>query len=106
MEMSRSMGRKLYKRTFSADITMEGIIINYRGSHKTQDTGQMIVKVDGIESRAEASQLLKKTLVWTTETGKKINGVVLSEHGNSGAIRVKFERGLPGQSVGTKVLIE
>jgi large subunit ribosomal protein L35Ae len=104
--MLKFIGRKVYKPTFSANITMEGIIINYRGSHKTQHTGQMIVKVENVETRDAASKLLKKTLVWTTETGKKINGVILSEHGNSGAIRVKFERGLPGQSVGTKVLIE
>ncbi len=106
MEMLRSTGRKAYKSTFSADITMEGIIINYRGSHKTQNTNQMVVKVDGVQSREEASKLLKKNLVWTTETGKKITGTILSEHGNSGANRVKFERGLPGQSIGTKVLIE
>ena len=106
LKLQRFVGRKAYKSTFSANITMEGIIINYRGSHKTQNTNQMIVKVDGAQSRDDASKLLKKTLVWTTETGKKINGVILSEHGNSGAIRVKFERGLPGQSIGTKVLIE
>ena len=85
---------------------MEGVIINYRGSHKTQNTNQMIVKVDGIESRAKASELLKKELIWKTPTGKEIKGVVLAEHGNRGAIRVKFERGLPGQSIGTKVDIK
>jgi large subunit ribosomal protein L35Ae len=85
---------------------MEGIIINYRGSHKTQNTNQMIVKVEGVENREQASKLLNKTLTWITITGKEIKGVVLKEHGNSGVVRVKFERGLPGQSIGTKVKIE
>ena len=30
---------------------MEGVIINYRGSHKTQHPNQMIVKIDGYETK-------------------------------------------------------
>lgn len=85
---------------------MEGVIISYRGSHKTQNTNQMIVKVDGVESRDKASELLKKELTWKTPSGKEIKGTVLAEHGNKGAVRVKFERGLPGQSIGTRVDIK
>jgi len=85
---------------------MEGVIINYRGSHKTQNTNQMIVKVEGIETKEKASGLLKKELIWKTPSGKEIKGSILAEHGNKGAVRVKFERGLPGQAIGTKVDIK
>ena len=30
----------------------------------------------------------------------------MKEHGNKGAVRVKFEKGLPGQAISTKVKIE
>jgi large subunit ribosomal protein L35Ae len=85
---------------------MEGIIISYRGSHKTQNTNQMIIKADGVETREKASELLKKEIIWKTPTGKEIKGVILAEHGNRGALRAKFERGLPGQALGTKVDIK
>jgi large subunit ribosomal protein L35Ae len=85
---------------------MEGVIINYRGSHKTQHPNQMIVKVEGYETKDKASDLLKKTVVWTTPAGNEIKGSILKEHGNKGAVRVKFERGLPGQAIGTKVRVE
>lgn len=85
---------------------MEGVIINYRGSHKTQHPNQMIVKIDGYETKDKSSELLKKTIVWTSPAGKEIKGSIMKEHGNKGAVRVKFEKGLPGQAIGTKVKVE
>jgi len=85
---------------------MEGTIINYRGSHKTQYPNQMILKVDGIETKEKAKSLLKKTVVWLTPAKKEIKGTITKEHGNKGAVRVKFEKGLPGQAIGTKVNIK
>ncbi len=85
---------------------MEGTIVNYRGSHKTQYSNQMIIKVNGIETKEKAKDLLKKTVVWLTPTKKEIKGTIMKEHGNKGAVRVKFERGLPGQAIGTKVNVQ
>ena len=33
-------------------------------------------------------------------------GVIKTTHGNKGCLRVHFEKGMPGQSLGTKVRIE
>ena len=85
---------------------MEGVIINYRGSHKTQHPNQMIVKVEGYDSKDKSNELLKKAVTWVSPAGKEIKGTVLKEHGNKGAVRVKFEKGLPGQAIGTKVKVE
>ena len=85
---------------------MEGIIINYRGSHKTQYPNQMIIKVNGIDTKEKAKDLLKKTVVWLTPTKRELKGTIMKEHGNKGAVRVKFEKGLPGQAIGTKVNIQ
>nr|MBA4405056.1 50S ribosomal protein L35ae [Nanoarchaeum sp.] len=86
---------------------MEGVIIDYRGSHKTQHPmNQMIIKVETIDSKEQAGSLLKKAIVWTSPAGKEIHGVILKEHGNKGAVRVKFEKGLPGQAIGTKVKLK
>jgi len=85
---------------------MEGVVIGYRGSHKTQHPNQMIVKVEGVEKKDKASGLVNKTVIWVTPSGKELKGTILKEHGNKGAVRVKFERGLPGQAIGTKVKVE
>ena len=85
---------------------MEGTIVNYRGSHKTQHPNQMVIKVESIDSKEKAKELLKKTVTWVTPTKKEIKGTITKEHGNKGAVRVKFEKGLPGQALGTKVKIE
>ena len=43
--------------------------------------------------------------VWESPAGKIIQGKVAGAHGNKGVIRAIFEKGLPGQSVGTEVEI-
>jgi len=84
---------------------MEGVIINFRRSRKIPSTNQMIVEVHGLESREKAKALVGKKVVYNT--GKKdISGEVASAHGNRGALRVKFETGMPGQAIGQKVKIQ
>jgi len=85
---------------------MEGRIVNYRGSHKTQYPNQMIIVINDIDSKEKAKELVKKEVVWVTPSGKEMRGVIMKEHGSKGAVRVKFGIGLPGQSIGTKVKIE
>ena len=82
---------------------MEGKIASFRRGIKTQKKYQMIVKVNGVDNKEKARSLLNKGVVWKSPAGKEIKGVVTNIHGNSGALRVQFEKGLPGQSVGTKV---
>ena len=68
----------------------------------------MIVIVPGVDSREKAQSYIGKSAVWTAPgKGKtQIKGKVSSAHGNKGALRVIFERGLPGQSLGQDVKIE
>ena len=83
---------------------MKGVIVNYKGGKHTQVTNQMIISSEEVTSREEAEKLVGKKVVWNT--GKKdITGEVRSAHGNSGAIRVLFETGMPGQSIGKVVEI-
>jgi large subunit ribosomal protein L35Ae len=85
---------------------MEGVIVNYRRSKTTQTCHEMIVKVASSESIDSAKQMVGKKIVFTTPAGNKINGAVVSAHGNSGALRVRFEKGMPGQAIGLKVAVE
>lgn len=85
---------------------MEGVIVNFRRGRKTQTDNQMIVKVRGIDDKKKAESMLGKTVSWKSPAGTEIKGRVTKEHGNSGALKVHFERGMPGQAIGEKVNIE
>ena len=84
---------------------MEGIIVNYRGGRHTQYDRQMVISVNGLD-KDKAKGLVGKSIVWTNDKGNSISGKVSAMHGNSGAVRAIFEKGMPGQSVGSKVKIE
>ena len=66
----------------------------------------MIVQVNNIDNKENASKLVGKKVTWKTSAGKQMIGEITNIHGNSGALRVKFDSGMPGQSIGTKVVIE
>lgn len=61
---------------------------------------QMILEVKGHESRANAASLVGKRVVWKSPAGKEIHGKIVGPHGNSGAVRARFNRGMPGQAIG------
>ena len=85
---------------------MEGVIVNFRGSRRVKSHNQMILLVNSVDNKEKASKLVGKKVVWKTSAGKQLIGKVASAHGNSGALRVIFETGMPGQSIGSKVAIE
>ena len=85
---------------------MEGIIVNFRGSRRVKRHNQMVVEVSGVDSKEKASKLVGKKIVWKSSAGKALNGQVTAIHGNSGALRARFDTGMPGQSIGQKVSIE
>jgi large subunit ribosomal protein L35Ae len=83
---------------------MEGIIENYRLSRHVQKGNHMIVLVNGVNTREDAEKLVGKEVIYKTKNGE-IKGKVASAHGNKGAIRVIFEKGMPGQALAQKVTI-
>lgn len=85
---------------------MEGVIVNFRGGLHTQRNNQMVVKVSSVNSKTSAEKLVGKKVVWVSPAGKQISGLVAKAHGNTGALSVRFERGMPGQSVGSRVKVE
>jgi large subunit ribosomal protein L35Ae len=86
---------------------MKAIIMAYRGSYKTQNPKQMVLKPIGVDSKEEASKLIGKKAIWTSPSGKKLEGKVSAAHGRKGAVRAIFaEKGLPGQSLGKQLEIQ
>ncbi|MDP3917064.1 MAG: 50S ribosomal protein L35ae [Nanoarchaeota archaeon] len=85
---------------------MEAIISNFRLGRHTKSNNHMILIVPGTETKDKAESLVNKNVIWKSSAGKEIHGKIASAHGNKGAVRVIFERGMPGQAIGQKVTIQ
>lgn len=87
---------------------MQAVIVNFRSARHHQRGNQMVLLVPGVSSRAEAEKLVGKSVRWTApgKAKKLITGVITAPHGSKGAVRARFERGMPGQAVGQKVELD
>jgi len=85
---------------------MKGIIMNYRMGRHTQNPHQMIVKAEGVENKEEANKLHGRKVIWKSPAGKELEGHISGSHGNKGALKVRFIKGLPGQAIGSEVQIQ
>jgi large subunit ribosomal protein L35Ae len=85
---------------------MQAVINSFRRGRRTQTTNHMVVYIGSVTDREKAAELVGKSVVWKSPAGKEITGKVASAHGNKGAVRVIFEKGMPGQSLGDKVEIK
>ena len=65
----------------------------------------MIVEVAGVTTKEAAEKLVGKVVVWASPAKREIKGKVTFTHGGNGAVRVLFEKGMPGQALGDKVKI-
>jgi len=86
-------------------ILIQGIILSYRRGKHTQNVNQVLVGIEGIDSREKAKEYLGKSLIWKSPGGKEIKGEIIAVHGNKGVVRAKFEKNLPGQAISTRVEI-
>ena len=80
-------------------------IIQFRRGKRTIHERHMLIEIEGITSREEASKYVEKKVEWTSPAKKVIFGVIAAPHGGKGVVRAIFESGLPGQSIGTEVKI-
>ena len=83
-----------------------GKVVQFRRGRHTLTEKHMLIEIEDISTREEASKLVGKEVSWKSPAGKIIKGKVSSAHGNKGVLRAIFEKGLPGQSVTTEVEIK
>ena len=55
----------------------------------------------------KAAEVIGKEVVWKSPAGKEIKGKISALHGRKGNVRAIFaEKGLPGQALGQKVVVQ
>ena len=85
---------------------MNAKVIQFRRGRKVIHERHFLIEVEGVNDRKSAEKYVGKTVEWGSPAGKIIKGKIASAHGNKGVVRAIFEKGLPGQSIGTKVEIK
>jgi len=85
---------------------MKGRVIQFRRGRHTIHKRHFIIEVEGYDSREKAKSLVGREVVWLSPYKKEIRGRISAHHGNKGLVRAIFEKGLPGQALGTGVEIK
>ncbi|MHA1301787.1 MAG: 50S ribosomal protein L35ae [Candidatus Helarchaeota archaeon] len=84
---------------------MSGTIVNYRRSRHTQHTKHILIKFDDYNDDKKAAILIGREVIWETQSGKLMRGKIVATHGRNGVVRAIFEKGLPGEALGTQLKI-
>ncbi|HIQ11077.1 MAG TPA: 50S ribosomal protein L35ae [Pyrodictium sp.] len=82
-----------------------GVIVGYRRGTNTQYEKQMLIRVDGISSRNEASKLIGWKVAYRSRKGRVFRGKIVRVHGDKGIVIAVFNPPLPGQAIGDNVYI-
>jgi ribosomal protein L35AE/L33A len=79
-----------------------GKIVNYRIGLRTQNPKECLIQFAHITSASRACQLISRKVIWEQGT-RKIIGKIAGSHGRNGVVKVKFQKAVPGQALGTTV---
>jgi len=85
-----------------------GLVIQFRRGRKSYTPRHFLLEIPGSDNREKASAFIGKIVTWKSN-GKEptiIKGKVAAAHGKKGVIRAIFEKGLPGQAIGTPAEVE
>jgi len=79
-----------------------GTIVNYRIGIRTQMPKWCLIQIIDENSASKAGQLVGRKMI--LKFGKNnFVGRVIDLHGKKGVVKVKFQKGIPGQALGAKV---
>ncbi len=84
---------------------MKAKVVQFRRGRHTITEGHFLIEIEGVKKRKDAEKFVGKEVEWKSPAGKIIHGKISACHGNKGVVRAIFEKGLPGQAVGTGVEI-
>ena len=79
-----------------------GKIVNYRIGIRTQNPKECLIQFAHINSASGACQLIQRKVVWK-QGSRKLIGKISGSHGRNGVVKVKFQKAVPGQALGTTV---
>ncbi len=82
-----------------------GVIVGYRRGPNQQYTNQVIMKIDGVNSRRHAARFIGFLVKIVDKHGNMYKGKIVGTHGCKGYVRVVFKPNIPGQLIGATATI-
>jgi large subunit ribosomal protein L35Ae len=84
---------------------VKAIVIQFRRGKRTITPRHFLIEIDEIDNKEKAKKFVGKSVVWSSPAKMEIKGKIAATHGGKGIVRAIFEKGLPGQAIGTEVKI-
>ncbi len=87
---------------------VKGKVVQFRMGKRTYTPRHFLIEIPSVDSKEKASEFIGSSVEWKSpgKTEKIISGKIASSHGNKGVLRAIFEKGLPGQAIGTEVEVK
>ncbi len=82
-----------------------GIVVGYRLGSNTQYENQVLIRIDGVTTRKEASRFIGWRVLYRDSKGNEYRGKIVHVHGDKGVVIAVFKPNLPGQARGGNVYI-
>ena len=91
----------------------DAIFVSHRRSLHTIREAHSILKIEGVDNKKDTGFYLGKRVAYVYKGEKARNGSktrviwgkITKAHGNSGAVRARFDKNLPAKALGTKVRV-
>jgi large subunit ribosomal protein L35Ae len=98
---------RIRDNNFQEDIhyLMKARFLCYRGGLRTQQNNQILVKINSVNDRNIAAKYIGKKIEWKSSKGKTLIGKIVGLHGRKGVLKARFRKGLPGEAIGTELII-
>jgi ribosomal protein L35AE/L33A len=76
-----------------------------RGLKSRQRDNQILLRIEGVQSKAAATRYLGKEIRWTSQFGRTFRGRITRLHGRRGTVRATLNKGFPSYAIGATVII-
>jgi ribosomal protein L35AE/L33A len=77
-----------------------------RGLKSKQRNNQILIQIENVHSRDQASQYLGKQIRWTSPSKRKHKGRIVGFHGGNGTVKVLMKKVPPSLAIGALVNID
>ncbi len=81
--------------------------IGYRRGFKSkQRRNQILLQIDNVHSRDDASQFIGKSISWISPSKRKYKGRIVGLHGRGGTLKVQMKKVPPSLAIGAPIYID